>query len=235
MTGVQYQPSCIGFPATPVNPSGISGRRFPLLQSSADAGTPSVPSSTNLTRILTLLLGIQNEYQPPITTPKHHQHPAISAFQRVGFPAVPPTPAESLAAGSRCCNSQRMRYARHSHGGALALHGICGMKGLRRGSAMHALHGSSRRAVQLKCGPECPPRGCRTNCSTTSHTHHPGGLRPAGAVVCRIRLQCAGWGGVSHTQSHAVATPTAGFHKPPRRTHRMTGVPSDSHMTECRA
>jgi len=117
------------------------------------------------------------------------------------------------------------RYARHSHGGALALHGICGMAGFQRGSAMHALHGSSRRAVQLKCGPECPPRGCRTNCSTTSHTHHPGGLRPAGAVVCRIRLQCAGWGGVSHTQSHAVATPTCRVSVAiPGKTHSATGL-----------
>ena len=117
----QYRPSGATFPATPANPRGISGRRFPLLQSSADAGTPSVPSSTNLTRILTLLLGIQNEYQPPITTPKHHQHPAISAFQRVGFPAVPPTPTESLASGSRCCNPQRMRYVWRSHGGRTGL------------------------------------------------------------------------------------------------------------------
>jgi len=53
------------------------------------------------------LLGIHFDYQQN-ATPARNQYRTISAFRRVGFLATPPTPAESLVAGSRCCNPQRM-------------------------------------------------------------------------------------------------------------------------------
>ena len=160
---------------------------------------------------------------PHLSTTSTAQYQPYSAYASQQYHQPPrnlwpPVHAVAIPSG---CGTPGIPMEAH-----LGLDGICGMAGFQRGSAMHALHGSSRRAVQPKCGPECPPRGCRTNCSTTSRTP-PRRATPRGCCGLPPMVQCAGWGGVKSAQAMQVAIPNVqGFRSHTRQNPQRDRAPS---------